>query len=113
MGQPYRKAYDGFTIGSVGNASKVDFCKKEGYDAVIVRAKDFGEKLAMELGERELRIVMGMYRRENSHRSFDAMAPMSRMIVYGSARYASPGNRPNYLKLIGKYLTRPKMTPRT
>lgn len=105
------KAYEGYTIGTVGNPLKVDFCKKEGYDAVIVRAKDFGEKLAMELGDRELRIVMECIGGKILTESFEAMAPMSRMIVYGSARYASPGNRPNYLKLIGKYLTRPKIDP--
>ena len=105
------KAYEGYTIGSVGNASKVAFCKKEGYDDVIVRGKDFGEKLAEAVGGKELRIVMECIGGKILTESFNAMAPMSRMIVYGSARYASPGNRPNYLKLIGKYLTRPKIDP--
>jgi len=33
------------------------------------------------------------------------------MVVYGSARYASPGNKPNYLKLMYQFLTRPKVDP--
>ena len=77
-----------------------------------MRGKDFREKLNVALGDhRELRIVMECIGGKILTESFEAMAPMSRMIVYGSARYASPGNRPNYLKLMGKYLTRPKIDP--
>ena len=34
---------------------------------------------------------------------------MGRLIAYGSAQYASPGSRPNYLKLLYYYLQRPKL----
>ena len=39
------------------------------------------------------------------------MAPMGRIVVYGAAHYATPGQRPNYLKLVSKYLKRPKVDP--
>jgi alcohol dehydrogenase len=39
------------------------------------------------------------------------MAPMGRMVVYGSASFASHGSKPNYPKLIWKYLKRPKIDP--
>ena len=42
---------------------------------------------------------------------YKVMAPQGRMVIYGSARYASPGNRPNYLKLFWKFFTRPKIDP--
>ena len=42
---------------------------------------------------------------------YKAMAPMGRMIVYGSARYASPGDKPNYLKMFFQLLRRPKIDP--
>ena len=42
---------------------------------------------------------------------YSLMAPMGRMIVYGSARYASPGDRPNYLKMMYQFFTRPKIDP--
>jgi alcohol dehydrogenase len=40
-----------------------------------------------------------------------AMAPMGRMVVYGSASFTSHGDKPNYLKLYLKYLKRPKIDP--
>ena len=40
---------------------------------------------------------------------FDVLAPMGRMVVYGSAQYGSPGDRPNYLRLLYLYLQRPKL----
>jgi alcohol dehydrogenase len=39
------------------------------------------------------------------------MASEGRMIVYGSARYAQPGAKPNYLKLLWQYYKRPKLDP--
>ena len=33
------------------------------------------------------------------------------MIVYGSARYAQPGAKPNYLKLLWQYYKRPRLDP--
>ena len=41
--------------------------------------------------------------------SFAALAPMGRLISYGSAQYAAPGNRPNYIKAIWYYLNRPRL----
>ncbi|MDX5435956.1 MAG: zinc-binding dehydrogenase, partial [Pontibacter sp.] len=40
-----------------------------------------------------------------------ALAPMGRMIVYGNASFTSHSALPNYLKLIWKYLRRPKIDP--
>ena len=42
---------------------------------------------------------------------FNALAPMGRHIIYGSAHYGNTASRPNYLKLIPKYLTRPRLDP--
>ena len=42
---------------------------------------------------------------------FNALAPMGRHIVYGSAHYSNTASRPNYFKLIPKYLTRPRLDP--
>lgn len=42
---------------------------------------------------------------------FETLGPMGRHIIYGSAQYGSPGDRPNYFKLIPKYLMRPKIDP--
>ena len=105
------KSYDAFTIGSVGSAAKVDFCKQEGYDAVIVRSDQFANDLQNALGGRALNIVMECIGGKIFEAGFKALAPQGRAIIYGAARYASPGSRPNYPKLIWKHLTRPKIDP--
>lgn len=107
------KAFNGFTIGTVGRPQKIDLCKQEGYDEVIVRSKNFAEDLKRAQEERELLIVMECIGGRILKESFEAMAPMGRMISYGSARYASKGNMPNYPALIWKFLTRPKIDPQT
>lgn len=107
------KQFGAYTIGSVGREAKVAFCKEEGYDEVIVRSKEFDKILNRALDNRELNIVMECIGGRILKQSFEAMAPMGRMIVYGSARYATPGNRPNYPKLIWKFLTRPKIDPQS
>ncbi len=105
------KKYNAFTIGTVGSASKVDFLKKAGYDKVIVRGDDFKEKLKASLSGRDLNIVMECIGGKIFMAGYSAMAPMGRMIVYGSARYASPGDKPNYLKMMYQFFTRPKIDP--
>ena len=105
------KKYDAFTIGTVGSDSKVDFLKKEGYDKVIVRGDDFKEQLKENLEGRDLNIVMECIGGNIFMAGYSLMAPMGRMIVYGSARYASPGDKPNYLKMMYQFFTRPKIDP--
>ena len=105
------KQYDAFTIGSIGNDSKINFCKKEGYDKVIVRSKNFADDLKVSLGEKELNIIMECIGGKIFQQGFDILAQQGRAIVYGAARYASVGNRPNYFKLLYQFLTRPKIDP--
>jgi alcohol dehydrogenase len=76
-----------------------------------VRGKDFRADLKKALDGRSLNIVMECVGGEVLMGSYLAMAPEGRMIVYGSARYAQPGARPNYLKLLWNYYKRPKLDP--
>lgn len=105
------KKYDAFTIGTVGSPAKVDFLKKEGYDRTIVRSSNFGNDLKSSLGDRDLNLIMECIGGKVLSEGYKQLAPQGRMIVYGSARYATPGNRPNYFKLIYQFLTRPKIDP--
>ncbi len=105
------KQFDAYTIGSVGRKAKVDFLKKEGYDQVIVRGDDFANRLKQSLGDRDLNLVMECIGGKIFKAGYDQMAEMGRMIVYGSARYASSGNRPNYPKMLYQFLSRPKIDP--
>ncbi|MEL6922588.1 MAG: zinc-binding dehydrogenase, partial [Bacteroidota bacterium] len=96
---------------SVGSANKLDLLQREGYDAAIVRGKDFAERLEEKLDGRELSLIMECIGGKIFQIGYDQLAPQGRMVVYGSARYASPGDRPNYFKLFYQFLTRPKIDP--
>ncbi|MFK7936425.1 MAG: zinc-binding dehydrogenase, partial [Saprospiraceae bacterium] len=106
------KKFAAFTIGTTGSPKKVDFIQNElGYDAAIVRGKDFRQQLQNALDGRELDLVMECIGGEVLKIGYEELAPMRRMVVYGSARYATPVDRPNPFKLIYKFLTRPKIDP--
>jgi NADPH:quinone reductase-like Zn-dependent oxidoreductase len=106
------KKYEAYTIGSVGNAKKVKYLRdEEAYDEVILRDDDFYQKLKTALAERPLHLVMECIGGKILMQSWKAMAPMGRMIVYGSASFSSHGDKPNYPKLLWKYLKRPKIDP--
>lgn len=105
------KRYEAYTIGTVGSANKVDFCKKEGYDQVIVRSEDFGADLKKALGGRDLDLIMECIGGKIFQEGFDQLAAQGRMVVYGAAHYARRADRPNPLRLVWKYLWRPKIDP--
>jgi len=106
------KKYGAYTIGTVGNSKKIDFVKKEGYDKVIVRNKStFKKDLAKALDGRELNIVMECIGGSFFKNAYEILAPEGRVIFYGAARYASPGSRPNYFKVLWEHLTRPMIDP--
>jgi alcohol dehydrogenase len=106
------KKFDCYTIGTVGSTKKVDYLStEENYDDVIVRDDDFYEKLRSSLGARSLNLVMECIGGKILKQGWKAMAPMGRMVVYGSASFASHGNKPDWLKLYWKYLKRPKIDP--
>ena len=106
------KAYQCFTVGSVGSASKKEITTREGYDAAIVRRNDtFKSDIIDALQGRPLDLIMECIGGSIMRQGFDLLAPMGRLIVYGSAHYGGTGNRPFWPKLIWKYLNRPKIDP--
>lgn len=108
------KKYGAYTIGTVGSAKKIDFVKKEGYDEVIVRNKSsFKKELTKALDGRELNIVMECIGGSFFKNAYEILAPEGRVIFYGAARYASPGSRPNYFKVLWEHLTRPMIDPQS
>ena len=111
MANRIAKKFDAYTIGTVSTDRKVDFLKKEGYDDVIVRGENFREQLRNALGERDLNLVLDSIGGSIFKDSFRLLAPEGRIIVYGSARYASTGKKPNMFKLLKYYYTRPKIDP--
>lgn len=106
------KKYGAYTIGTVGSDKKVSFLlQEEGYDDVIVRDDHFPQKLQQALSGRPLQLVMECIGGTIFQQSWDAMAPMGRLVAYGSASFTSHSAKPNYVKLVWKYLRRPKVDP--
>jgi alcohol dehydrogenase len=105
------KQFDAYTIGCVGSHSKLEFLKNEGYDHGFVRSKNFRSDLKKAIGDRDLNIVMECVGGRVFLDSYLEMAPEGRIIVYGSARYAQPGAKPNYLKLLWQFYKRPLLDP--
>jgi alcohol dehydrogenase len=76
-----------------------------------VRGKNFKQQLSEVLCKRLLKIVLESIGGKIFKDSYSLLAPEGRLITYGSANFATPSSRPNPIKLIYKYLTRPKIDP--
>jgi alcohol dehydrogenase len=111
MANRIAKRFDAYTIGSIGSDRKADLLIKEGYSDYIVRSRNFREDLRKKLGDRDLNIILECIGGQIFKDGFRLLASEGRMIVYGSANYATPGKRPNYLKLIRQYWKRPMLDP--
>ncbi|VAX17761.1 zinc-binding dehydrogenase family, partial [hydrothermal vent metagenome] len=105
------KMFNAFTIGTIGLPSKIEQAKKEGYDEVIVRGKDFKSQLKEKLNGRSLDIVLECIGGRIFKDSFALLAPQGRFITYGSANFNTKSVKLNYPKLIYNYLSRPKIDP--
>ncbi len=105
------KKFNAYTIGTVGNKNKIELLQKEGYNDVIIRGNNFAEKLKNSLSDRKLDIVLECIGGKIFAESFKQMGAGGRIIVYGAAQYSTGSAHPNYLKVLSKYLTRPKVDP--
>ena len=105
------KSLECFAVGTVGDASKVYLALATACDRVLVRGDRFEEELRTALGDRPLHLVVDTVGGRYFSIPFRMLAPMGRLIVVGSSRYASVGNRPNVFHMLRHFLTRPKIDP--
>lgn len=105
------KRLGAFTIGTVGSPAKLDLLKKEGVDHALVRDDNFYPNLDRILQERELNLVMETQGGKMLMEVFKRLAPEGRSIVYSAADFITPGARPNYFKILWKFLRRPLIDP--
>lgn len=111
MSNRIAKCYEAYTIGTIGSDKKMNVLETEGFDAKIVRSKNFGKDLEQALDGRELNLIVETIGGEIFKAGYNLLAPQGRMVVVGASQFASPGSKPNYLKLLWKFLTRPKIDP--
>ncbi len=102
------KKFSAFTIGTIGNPSKSDLLRSEGYDEIIVRNGDFKNQLAKSLNGRKLDLVLDAVGGKVQKDSFDLLNTTGRMVAYGLSQFASNSSRPNYIKLALRFITMPR-----
>ena len=107
------KKYNAYTIGVVGAENKVPLLRQEGFDKTIVRGKQFRHDLRLALGDRLLHLVLETTGGKYFYDSYNTLAPMGRLVAYGSAQFTPASHRPNYISLAFRYLLRPRVDPLT
>lgn len=101
------KKLGGVPIGTVGSVAKQQFLSAQGFNEVIVRGENFAVQLKTQLAGRPLQMVLDGIGGEIQKRSFEALAPTGRLIVFGAAEF-TPGDKPNWWKAAWLYLKRPR-----
>jgi NADPH:quinone reductase-like Zn-dependent oxidoreductase len=105
------KRFNAYTIGVVGYKEKIKLLQDEGFDTAIVRGDNFRKDLRDALAGCELNLVLETTGGKYFRYSYEALAPMGRVVAYGSAQFTPSSMRPNYLVLAFKYLFRPRVDP--
>ncbi|WP_224994557.1 zinc-binding dehydrogenase [Cesiribacter sp. SM1] len=105
------KKWNAYTIGVVGSSSKFETLAQEGYNSWLARSSRFPQELERVLAGRPLHLVLEATGGKYLKWSYEAMAPMGRLVAYGSARFTPSGSAPNWPRLAWQYLTRPKIDP--
>lgn len=102
------KKFLAYTIGTIGNPSKINRLKSEGFDDIIVRNRNFKAELKKHLDGKKLDLVLDAIGGKVQKDSFDFLNTTGRLVAYGLSEFASPGARPNHLKLAFKFITMPR-----
>ncbi len=102
------KKFSAFTIGTIGNVSKTELLKSEGYDEIIVRNKNFKKELEQKLNGRQLDLIIDMVGGKYQKKSFDLLTTTGRLVAVGLSQFVSHNNTPNYLKLAIQYILMPR-----
>ena len=105
------RKFEAYTIGCVGNESKLEVLKQEGFMEGFVRGADFRFKLEKILNNRDLHLVLECNGGTIFQDSYNALSPGGRIVTYGSANFTPTGSSPNWLATAFNYLSRPMIDP--
>jgi len=98
-------------LGVVGSEHKLEHALAQGAERVVVyEPRRFAEQ-AREFSARGFDVVLDANGATTLRTSFDLLAPMGRLVVYGFSSMISHGGRPNFLQLTWRYLTTPRFNP--
>lgn len=99
------------TTGTVGNQQKLQLTEKENFNSIIVRGKNLRNDLAELTNDTGFDLILDAIGAKVFKISYDLLAPRGKIITFGAASFTPVNDRPNYIKLAYKYLTRPKIDP--
>ncbi len=105
------KKWNAYTIGMIGNESKIPILKNAGYDDYILRSASFKKDLERILHGKRLDLVLECTGGHYFYDSYEALSPMGRLITYGSAVFTPTSSKRNWLRIAYQYLIRPKIDP--
>lgn len=98
-------------LGVVGSEHKLEHALAQGAErAVVYDPRRFAAE-AREFSARGFDVVLDANGATTLRTSFDLLAPMGRLVVYGFSSMISHGGKPNWLQLIWRYLTTPRFNP--
>lgn len=63
------------------------------------------------MGEKKLTLILDAIGGKIQKQCYKILAPMGRLVIFGSACYTPGKNRPKYLKSMYEFLTRPLFDP--
>jgi alcohol dehydrogenase len=105
-------------VATVGRPEKRDFlverCGLAARQVIVRDRRTFGAQLdrALEaLGVDGFDVVLDPVGGPYFRPAYDRLRPEGRMILYGAADFMDRGPRPNYPRLVWRYLTRPRLDP--
>ena len=100
------RALGALPVGTVGNADKLASLSEMGFTDVLVRETHFARQL--QRAGLDFDLVLDAIGGEIQRASFAALKPMGRLVVFGAAEFTPKGKRPDYLKVLWRYLRRPR-----
>ncbi|BBM81907.1 zinc-binding dehydrogenase [Candidatus Uabimicrobium amorphum] len=96
-------------IGNVSTTEKKEFLAKRGFSDIFVRNPNlFTQQVRELLNGQELHVVLDAIGGKVQQQSYDLLSATGRLIIFGAAEYTPTKRRPNYIKSIWKYLSRPR-----
>ncbi|WP_372369797.1 zinc-binding dehydrogenase [Candidatus Uabimicrobium sp. HlEnr_7] len=96
-------------IGNVSTLDKKQFLAKQGYDSIFIRdTAQFSQQVRKLLKDEELHAVLDAIGGKIQQQSYNLLCSTGRLVIFGAAEYTPKNRRPNYLKALFKFLSRPR-----
>jgi NADPH:quinone reductase-like Zn-dependent oxidoreductase len=98
-------------LGVVGSPHKVEHARAQGAELVIDKSNTPLWPAAREFAPRGFDVVLDANGAETLRQSFNHLAPMGRLVVYGFHSMMSRGSLPNPVRMLIQYLRTPRFNP--